>query len=864
MLEAIVVCVNYADYLNVTLPYLKKVVDRVLVITDCEDDETAAVSDKHAVSILRTNVFYRDGAPFNKGAAINEGLKHLDGSGWVLHIDADIVLTEPLPLKELDPDTLYTVLRKRVFSDLWDRVRSGNPGNLSLLPIRYFGGYVMPIGYFQLWHHGNTKHYYPECFTDASDSDSCFALKWPGPNRALLPGSEGLGEYVAYHLETRDQIKGGNWKIRTSQRFQELHRPVSFTICSAPSFWGNNRSRVQACDVANWTLQHPRTILLVGNKHGRDEAQNTQGITVKHIAQPNPESFGQARTVQYILEHTVPGEIIVFPHPAAHFCDPMSLSTALATCSGTYYNFIAAFLHCDSHALNTTGFFAINRALLKVLSESNVHTNQPFNEWLSLCSDYNIPIIDLSPTASISEQPTDFFAPQHFSGQKHAGAPESELAITGSHNFLDDHVTSDIANIQVGFSCRVTHILQTDGSGAELAPYCPLEGLSCLGLSAGADVIVMRSAPIWRMRPVLRALRDMGCITHLIVQRDVAAEYEGLCNHSYLIEPGPFANGSIPPEMGRALQSIRPAAVLVVYFLPPDTYCNIHAVLQSLDFKCLHGGIEPDGALVVIGTDIEPSWLGMLRFVKLNHVVVVANAHPDRVLNAVYMLLHQNIGVQLIVHRQDGSRYDNADTNIDIIKVDPDKALHHCGIHNPSPDLVLVIAEKLGTDRHVNIEHELAFMRLNCPWVRMRPGHTLTPITRHWGGPWLDALRLNHGDHVVVAPSTAPWQVKPYLFRLVDAGIHVHLVVPGRDREAYAAFSDIFHVINIDDWNARSVRNAETSPALNQAPRYILIPYDPKDINRYTQAVSHMTACGFTAPLIGIGEHGQLRPIKSY
>ena len=90
-LEAVVICVDYADYLAETLPFLLPHVDDVVVVTTPDDGRTHRVCKRHGVRFLPTRCFYREGEPFNKARGINYGLANLKLDGWVLHIDADIV-----------------------------------------------------------------------------------------------------------------------------------------------------------------------------------------------------------------------------------------------------------------------------------------------------------------------------------------------------------------------------------------------------------------------------------------------------------------------------------------------------------------------------------------------------------------------------------------------------------------------------------------------------------------------------------------------------------------------------------------------------------------------------------------------------
>ena len=91
-LEAVTVCVDYADYLEEILPFLLPHVDDMVVVTTPDDGRTHRVCKRYGVRFLPTRCFYRDGEKFNKARGINYGLANLKLDGWVLHVDSDTVL----------------------------------------------------------------------------------------------------------------------------------------------------------------------------------------------------------------------------------------------------------------------------------------------------------------------------------------------------------------------------------------------------------------------------------------------------------------------------------------------------------------------------------------------------------------------------------------------------------------------------------------------------------------------------------------------------------------------------------------------------------------------------------------------------
>lgn len=72
-LEAVTVCVDYADLLAATLPHNRPYVDRLVVVTKPHDLETQDVCAKYDTECITTHAFGPNGG-FCKGAGINRAL----------------------------------------------------------------------------------------------------------------------------------------------------------------------------------------------------------------------------------------------------------------------------------------------------------------------------------------------------------------------------------------------------------------------------------------------------------------------------------------------------------------------------------------------------------------------------------------------------------------------------------------------------------------------------------------------------------------------------------------------------------------------------------------------------------------------
>lgn len=70
-LEAVTVCVGYADILRITMPYNKSLIDSWIIVTSPEDKETFDLCKYYNVPVVVTDKFYEDGAEFNKAKGVN-------------------------------------------------------------------------------------------------------------------------------------------------------------------------------------------------------------------------------------------------------------------------------------------------------------------------------------------------------------------------------------------------------------------------------------------------------------------------------------------------------------------------------------------------------------------------------------------------------------------------------------------------------------------------------------------------------------------------------------------------------------------------------------------------------------------------
>ncbi len=245
-IECVIICKDYSDILEYTLPENLGQLDDIVVVTHPDDKKTHAVCNKYSVHYVTTDVFQEYGHSFNKGKAINVGLDNLCGGDWQLHLDADIVLCKDfrrmITHAQLNPRNIYGADRINVYGyDAWMKLLPKldrhyqdrwfiDPGfchskqmpegvRLGARVIHKEHGYI-PIGYFQLFHssHGRRYNYKRGA---AAGTDIMFPAQWSRENRILLP------DVVVYHLDSElEHHIGTNWKGRKSRHFgpcQQCH-----------------------------------------------------------------------------------------------------------------------------------------------------------------------------------------------------------------------------------------------------------------------------------------------------------------------------------------------------------------------------------------------------------------------------------------------------------------------------------------------------------------------------------------------------------------------------------------------------------------------------------------------------------------
>lgn len=200
-IKALIVCVDYSDYLSITLPINRPHFSEVLVITTPGDTKTQEVALENNSVVFMTESFYDDGAYFNKWKALEEGYDLMGRTGWLCNLDADVVWPVNADLSEIVKGNLYCPYRRMGPDSLplrkdWEKWPIDRVTELA--------GYSQifhaddPVLRDRPWMQQNWKH--------AGGADSFFQQRWKPENKKRF-------NWEVMHLGER----GKNWCGRSTQ-----------------------------------------------------------------------------------------------------------------------------------------------------------------------------------------------------------------------------------------------------------------------------------------------------------------------------------------------------------------------------------------------------------------------------------------------------------------------------------------------------------------------------------------------------------------------------------------------------------------------------------------------------------------------
>lgn len=208
-IDVVIVSVDYNDFLSITLDSMSRLFN-ITVVTSTSDIVCQQLCKKFNVNCVITGKMYENGAIFNKGKAINEGLKSIKNPDWILLLDADIYLKPDFldVVKNSNLNINSLVMCKRLIIDNnEDFIKWENGEDVGQL--ERSKGY----GYFQMFNANsqyNRKFFYSEEYSDASESDLEF--------RDRFKIKSELDTYVVHLGDT-----GQNWSGRITEKFTNIN-----------------------------------------------------------------------------------------------------------------------------------------------------------------------------------------------------------------------------------------------------------------------------------------------------------------------------------------------------------------------------------------------------------------------------------------------------------------------------------------------------------------------------------------------------------------------------------------------------------------------------------------------------------------
>lgn len=206
-----VVCVDYDDFLSITIRHNIFHFDKLVIVTTPSDIRTIRLADQYNCYIHTTNAFYENGADFNKWLALEEALDRFGRNGWICVFDADIVMPSSADFSCLQVGRLYGA-RRRMWYDY-----SGEPipdcAEWYKFPEHPYRAEI--AGYLQIFHSDDPcckiLPWYETNWRHAGGADSMFQARWSDVNKVFLP-------FHVLHLG----VDGRNWCGRVTDRIDGI------------------------------------------------------------------------------------------------------------------------------------------------------------------------------------------------------------------------------------------------------------------------------------------------------------------------------------------------------------------------------------------------------------------------------------------------------------------------------------------------------------------------------------------------------------------------------------------------------------------------------------------------------------------
>lgn len=240
-MRAILVAVDYSDYLQYTLPYNRHHFDDVMVVTTPLDSGAIRIAEENHCKVFCTNAFYDDGADFNKWKALESALDTYGRYGWLCLMDADVLWPKKIDHQVYQTGFLYGPLRRML-----REVQYPFPPESEWRKYQVHRNVNEWAGYTQIfhaddphlpappWHEINWRH--------AGGADSFFQRLWPASNKIRTPWEVlHLGASGCNWCGRATDYLGGGKPEDGSQRMDQVRKYVASRRRSRPDPYADER-----------------------------------------------------------------------------------------------------------------------------------------------------------------------------------------------------------------------------------------------------------------------------------------------------------------------------------------------------------------------------------------------------------------------------------------------------------------------------------------------------------------------------------------------------------------------------------------------------------------------------------------------
>lgn len=154
--------------------------DNVIIVTTESDKDTQNFCVRRNLNCFPTDLFFKNGARFNRGAALTEVFKNLKFNDWVLHLDADILLPNGwrTVFKQLNPDKEFMYGSRRI---ILPKYRDYLDLSYGKKVEEFWTPRGIAYGFLQLFNYQSevfkNDPTYPESY-DSAESDWKFRNRW--------------------------------------------------------------------------------------------------------------------------------------------------------------------------------------------------------------------------------------------------------------------------------------------------------------------------------------------------------------------------------------------------------------------------------------------------------------------------------------------------------------------------------------------------------------------------------------------------------------------------------------------------------------------------------------------------------------